>query len=255
MRRLEDRVALVTGASSGIGNAIAAALAEEGAAVVVADVRREPKLDETTPVFDKLDAAGADSRFVETDVSDESAAEAAVDAAVSEFGGLDVLVNNAGIYYQDETHETSTDDWDATIDVNLRGTFLMSRAALPVLRESDHASIINLSSILGLVGAEESSAYAASKGGVSNFTRAMALDYAEDEINVNALAPGVITTAQNAEWRENDPELVAEWEEKTPWPRFGTPEDVADAAVFLASDESEFVTGTVLSVDGGWTAV
>jgi NAD(P)-dependent dehydrogenase (short-subunit alcohol dehydrogenase family) len=255
MSRLEDRVALVTGASSGIGNAIAAAFGAEGAAVVVADVRREPKLDGTTPVFEKLDAVDAESHFVETDVSDESDAEAAVDAAVAEFGGLDILVNNAGIYYQDETHETSTEDWDATLGVNLRGTFLMSRAALPALQESDHASVINLSSILGLVGAESSSAYCASKGGVSNFTKAMALDYAEDEINVNALAPGVITTAQNAEWRENDPKLVAEWEEKTPWPRFGTPEDVANAAVFLASDESEFVTGHVLSVDGGWTAV
>lgn len=255
MGRLEDCVALVTGASSGIGNAIAAAFAAEGADVVVADVRREPKLDGTTPVFEKLNATGAESLFVETDVSDEADAEAAVDAAVEEFGGLDVLVNNAGIYYQHETHETPIEDWDATLDVNLRGTFLMSRAALPALRESDHASIINLSSILGLVGAEESSAYCASKGGVSNFTRSMALDYAEEEINVNALAPGVITTAQNAEWRESDPELVEEWEAKTPWPRFGTPEDVADAAIFLASDESEFVTGHVLSVDGGWTAV
>lgn len=254
MQRLEGRVALVTGASSGIGNAVASAFAREGADIVVADIRREPKLDETTPVFEKLDDAGADSRFVETDVSDQSDAEAAVEAAVEEFGGLDVLVNNAGIYYQHEMDETPTEEWDATIDVNLRGTFLMSKAALPALRESENAKVINLSSILGLVGAEASTAYCASKGGVSNFTRAMALDYAPEEINVNALAPGVITTAQNVEWRENDPELVEEWEEKTPWPRFGTPEDVADAAVFLASDESDFVTGHVLSVDGGWTA-
>lgn len=255
MGRLQDRVALVTGASSGIGNAIAATFAAEGADIVVADIQREPKLEETTSVFEKIDSTNAESLFIETDVSNEVDAEAAVDAAIETFGGLDILVNNAGIYYQTEAHETTTEDWDATIDVNLRGTFLMTKAAFPALKKSDYASIINLSSILGLVGAEESSAYCASKGGVSNFTRSTALDYAEEKINVNALAPGVITTAQNAEWRENDPELVDEWKTKTPWPRFGTPEDVADAATFLASDESRFITGHVLSVDGGWTAV
>jgi NAD(P)-dependent dehydrogenase (short-subunit alcohol dehydrogenase family) len=254
MGRLDGRVALVTGASSGIGNAIAAAFGREGADVVVADIRREPKLDDTTPVFEKLDEAGADSHYVEMDVTDEAEVQAGIDEAVAEFGGLDVLVNNAGIYYQHEAHETPTEDWDAMMDVNLRGTFLASKAAVPELEESDDGSIINISSINGLVGTEASAGYSATKGGVSNFTRAMALDYAEAEINVNAIAPGIITTAQNAEWRENNPELVEEWHEKTPWPRFGSPEDVADAAVFLASDESDFVTGHVLSVDGGWTA-
>jgi NAD(P)-dependent dehydrogenase (short-subunit alcohol dehydrogenase family) len=254
MQRLNDRVALVTGASSGIGNAIAAAFAREGADVVVADVRREPKLDDERPVFEKLDEAGADSLFIGTDVTDEAAVENAVEAAVDEFGGLDVLVNNAGIYYQYEAHETPTEDYNAITDVNLRGTFLCSKAAIPVLRDSDNAKIINLSSIFGLVGGASSAAYCASKGGVSNLTRQLSLDYADEEINVNAIAPGIIKTAQNVEWRENNPEIVADWEAKTPWPRFGEPEDVADVAVFLASDESDFVTGHVLSVDGGWTA-
>jgi NAD(P)-dependent dehydrogenase (short-subunit alcohol dehydrogenase family) len=254
MPRLTDRVALVTGASSGIGNAIAAKFGREGADVVVADVRREPKLDEERSVFDKLEAAGADHLFVETDVTDEDDVQAAVDRAVEEFGGLDILVNNAGIYYQYEAHETPTDEFDEIQDVNLRGTFLCSKAALPELKESDDAKIVNLSSIFGLVGGGASAAYCASKGGVSNLTRQMSLDYAEDEVNVNALAPGIIKTAQNVEWRENNPEIIADWEEKTPWPRFGDPEDVADAALFLASDESDFVTGHVLSVDGGWTA-
>jgi len=254
MQRLNDRVALVTGASSGIGNAIAAAFAREGADVVVADVRREPKLDDERPVFEKLDEAGADSLFVQTDVTDEAAVENAVEAAVDEFGGLDVLVNNAGIYYQYEAHETPTEDYDAITDVNLRGTFLCSKVAIPVLKDSDNAKIINLSSIFGLVGGGSSAAYCASKGGVSNLTRQLSIDYADDEINVNAIAPGIIKTAQNVEWRENNPEIVADWEAKTPWPRFGEPEDVADVAVFLASDESDFVTGHVLSVDGGWTA-
>lgn len=254
MQRLNDRVALVTGASSGIGNAIAAAFGREGATVVVADVRREPKLDDERSVFDKLDEAGADSLYVETDVTDEAEIEAAIEATVEEFGGLDILVNNAGIYYQYEAHETPTEDYDAITDVNLRGTFLCSKAALPELKDSDNAKIINLSSIFGLVGGGKSAAYCASKGGVSNLTRQLSVDYADDEINVNALAPGIIKTAQNVEWRENNPEIIADWEDKTPWPRFGDPEDVADAAVFLASDESDFITGHVLSVDGGWTA-
>lgn len=253
-QRLEGRTALVTGASSGIGNAIAAAFGREGANVVVADIRREPKLDNETSVFERLDEAGAEATFVETDVTDESDIAEAVRTAVDEYGGLDILVNNAGIYYQYQAHETPDEAWDDLIDVNLNGLFKTSREALPELKESNQAKIINLSSIYGLVGGENSAAYCASKGGVANLTRQMALDYADDEINVNALAPGIIKTAQNQEWRDTDEDLLENWQRDTPWPRFGEPEDVADAAVFLASDESEFITGHVLSVDGGWTA-
>ena len=254
MKRLEDRAVIVTGASSGIGNAIAAEFGAEGASVVVADIRQEPKLEDQRSVFDRLDEAGAKSLFVETDVREESELQAAVDASVEEFGGLDIMVNNAGIYYQYQAHETPTDDWEDIIDVNLRGVFLGSKVAIPELRRSEHAKIINLASIFGLVGGANSAAYCASKGGVANLTRQMALDYAGDEINVNALAPGIIKTAQNVIWRENNPEIIADWESSTPWPRFGDPSDVADAALFLASDKSDFVTGHVLSVDGGWTA-
>ncbi|QFU81815.1 SDR family NAD(P)-dependent oxidoreductase [Natronorubrum aibiense] len=253
-KRLAGRVALVTGASSGIGNAIAAKFGAEGASVVVADIRREPKLEDEQSVFDRLDAVGADYEFVEMDVTDEDAIIDALETAQAEFGGLDILVNNAGIYFQNQAHETPIDEYDAIMDVNLRGVFLASKHALESLKVSDHGKIINLSSIYGLVGGPNSAAYCASKGGVSNLTRQLALDYASDEINVNALAPGIIETAQNAEWRETDEELLADWQASTPWPRFGTPEDVADAALFLASDESEFVTGHVLRVDGGWTA-
>jgi NAD(P)-dependent dehydrogenase (short-subunit alcohol dehydrogenase family) len=253
-QRLDGLTALVTGASSGIGNAIAATFGREGANVVVADVRREPKLDEEVSVFEKLDDVDCESTFVETDVTQKADVEAAIETAVEEYGGLDILVNNAGIYYQYQAHETPDDAWDDIIDVNLSGLFRISRAALPELKESDDAKIINLASIYGLVGGENSAAYCASKGGVANLTRQMALDYADDEINVNALAPGIIKTAQNHEWRETDEELLENWQNDTPWPRFGEPEDVADAALFLASDESDFVTGHVLSVDGGWTA-
>lgn len=243
---------LITGASSGIGNAIATAFGREGATVVVADVRREPKLDDERSVFERLDDVGADHSYVECDVSDPAAAEAAVEHVVDEYGRLDVLVNNAGIYHQYEAEETPVEDWDSILDVNTRGTFLCSKYALPHLRERS-GKIINLASILGLVGGGRSAAYCASKGAVANLTRQMALDYAPDEVNVNAIAPGIIKTAQNVEWRENNPEIIAEWERETPWPQFGEPDDVADAAVFLAGDESDFVTGTVLSVDGGWT--
>jgi NAD(P)-dependent dehydrogenase (short-subunit alcohol dehydrogenase family) len=252
--RLAGRTALVTGASSGIGNAIAAAFGREGANVAVADVRREPKLDDARSVFDRLSALNAESHFVETDVSDDDSVEAAIESTVDRFGGLDVLVNNAGIYYQNQAHEAPTEEYDEILDVNLRGVFLSSKAAIPALKRSDNGKIINLASIYGLVGGENSAAYCASKGGVANLTRQMALDYAEDEINVNALAPGIIKTAQNVEWRENNEEILEAWRRDTPWPRFGEPDDVADAALFLASDESDFVTGTVLSVDGGWTA-
>ncbi len=253
-QRLADRVALVTGASSGIGNAIATRFGREGADVVVADVRKDPKLDDEPSVFDRLVDADADHIFVDTDVSDPNQMEKAVQAAVDRFGGLDVLVNNAGIYYQAKVHDTSIEEWEETMAVNVRGVFLGSREAIPELKKSQNGKIINLSSIYGLVGGGDSAAYCASKGAVSNLTRQMALDYAEDEINVNALAPGIIKTAQNVEWRENDPGLMEEWHRSTPWPRFGEPDDVADAALFLASDESDFVTGHVLSVDGGWTA-
>jgi NAD(P)-dependent dehydrogenase (short-subunit alcohol dehydrogenase family) len=253
MTRLAESVALVTGASSGIGNAIAATFGREGANVVLADVRRDPKLTEEESVFDRLNAVDAEYTFVETDVTDESEVKTAVDTAVSEFGGLDVLVNNAGIYYQAPAGEAPMDDYDAIMDVNVRGVFLCSKHALPHLRERK-GRIVNLASIYGLVGGGQSAAYCASKGAVANLTRQMALDYAEDEVNVNALAPGIIETAQNAEWRETDPVLLEDWQQRTPWPRFGKPEDVANAALFLASDESDFVTGTVLSVDGGWTA-
>lgn len=253
-QRLDGRTALVTGASSGIGNAIAAAFAGEGANIVIADIRREPKLDHEASVFEKIDDVGGDATFVETDVSDDEEVAEAVETAVDTYGTLDILVNNAGIYHQFQVHETNDDVWNDIIDVNLSGSFNMAREALPELKRSDYGKIINLSSIYGLVGGENSAAYCASKGGVSNLTRQMALDYAEDEINVNALAPGIIKTAQNHEWRETDEELLENWQNDTPWPRFGEPKDVADAAVFLASDESEFITGHVLSVDGGWTA-
>lgn len=251
MDTLTHRTALVTGASSGIGNAIAATLGRAGANVVVADVRRDPKLPDEESVFDRLEEAGADHQYVETDVSDPAQVETAIKATVEEFGGLDILVNNAGVFQRYMAHETPIEDLDRMLDINLRGTFLCCRAAVPHLRSGDYGKIINISSVSGLSGSTESAAYCASKGGITNLTRQLAVDYATDEINVNAIAPGIIETAQNAAWRKNDPEMMEDWERDTPWPRFGTPQDVADAALFLAGDHSDFVTGHILTVDGG----
>ena len=251
MTRLQNRTAIVTGGSSGIGNAIAATLGRQGANVVVADVRREPKLPDEEPVFDALEEAGADYRFVETDVSDSDEVSAMVEATVETFGGVDVLVNNAGVYSRYPAHETPLEEWDRMLSVNLRGTFVCCRAAIPALRDRPNGKIINIASVSGLQGSKHSAAYSASKGGVVNLTRQLAVEYAEDEINVNAIAPGVIKTAQNAKWRANNPEQVDRWKQQTPWPRFGTPQDVADAALFLSEDRSDFVTGHVLVVDGG----
>ena len=210
--RLADRVAFVTGASSGIGRAITVEFAEQGAYVIVADKRRTPKLADESLVFDRLDEIGADYHYTELDVSDPKSVEDSIDEAIEKFGRLNIVVNNAGVYYQDTATNAPVEDWNTTMNVNLRGAFLVCKEAVPHLREEKNSKIINLASMYGIVGAKDSAAYCASKGGVANFTRQLALDYAEDHINVNALAPGIIKTAQNVEWRESDPELVAKWE-------------------------------------------
>jgi len=254
MTRLSGRTALVTGGTAGIGNAIATELGREGAAVAVGSRTRSPTLDEERSVFQKLDEVGAENRFVELDVRDEAMVEAAVEETIEAFGGLDILVNNAGVYYRNPLHQTTTEEWDATLSTNLRGTFLCTKAALPALQDSASGKIINVSSTAGFQGSTESAAYCASKGGINAFSRQLAVDYAADEINVNVIAPGYIRTAQNNDWHESQPEVIEAWRSATPWPRDGTPEDVASAAVFLASDESNFITGQVLPVDGGSTA-
>ena len=210
--RLADRVAFVTGASSGIGRAITVEFAEQGAYVIVADKRRTPKLADESPVFDRLDEIGADYHYTELDVSGPKSVEDSIDEAIEKFGRLNIVVNNAGVYYQDTATNAPVEDWNTTMNVNLRGAFLVCKEAVPHLREEKNSKIINLASMYGIMGAKDSAAYCASKGGVANFTRQLALDYAEDHINVNALAPGIIKTAQNVEWRESDPELVAKWE-------------------------------------------
>jgi glucose 1-dehydrogenase len=255
--RLSERVAVVTGSSSGLGRAIAVRLAAEGAAVVISDVRVEPREDgETTEQV--ITGAGGTCARIQADVSRSSDVDALVEGAVARFGRLDVMVNNAGISgaASKSLLETTEADWDAIMAVNLRGVFLCCRRAIGEMIGQEpvgevRGRVINISSQHGMIGPPGHLAYAASKGGVVNLTRQLAVDYGRLGILVNAVAPGkiMIGSAERA-----DPEVMAYSHARTPFGRLGRPEDVAGAAAFLASDDSLYVSGTNLLVDGGWMA-
>lgn len=247
--RLRDRIAIVTGASSGIGAAIARQFAAEGAGVLLADLSDSGAEE----VDEQIRRRGGRSIFEHTDVSSAADIARMVQACIRHFGRVDILVNNAGIVRQASLHETSEVDWDRVIDVNLKSVFLGSRAVLPHMLEQGSGKIINVTSIAGLVGFENTGPYCASKGGQIALTREMALEYAPQGINVNCIAPGVIRTAMTADMLAS-PEASLAFERGTPYRRLGEPEDIAHAAVYLASAESDFVNGEVLVVDGGWVA-
>jgi len=255
--RLEERVAVVTGSASGLGRAIALRFAEEGAQVVVSDVRREPR--EGGEATERLIAdAGGTAAFVEADVSRWNDVDLLVSAAVERFGRLDVMVNNAGIAgrHSKPLLETTEEDWDAIMAVNLRGVFLCCKRAIAEMLGQEpigevRGRVINVSSQHGMVGPPGHVAYAASKGGVVNLTRQLAVDYGPRGILVNAVAPGKILTGSP---EQQSPETLAYSHARTPFPRLGRPTDVAGAALFLASDDSLYVSGTNLLVDGGWMA-
>ena len=253
MNRLEGKVAIVTGASSGIGRGIALKFAEEGAKVVNADVIEEPR-EGGKPTHEVIEEKGGESFFHETDVSDKNSIEKLVEETKDKFGQIDVLVNNAGIYLQGQIHQTEEEDWDKLMSVDLKGVFLCSKKVINhMIENSIEGDIINISSIAGLVGFGQSGAYCAAKGAVTELTREMAIDYAPKGINVNAINPGVIKTQMTDPMRE-DSEMDKFFNQNTPKNRLGKPEDIANAALFLASEESNFVVGHNLVVDGGWTA-
>lgn len=253
MTRLAGKVALVTGAGTGIGRACALLFAREGARVGVAARRAEPLATVTA----EMAKAGGETLAVQCDVTQVRQVQDAMRAIVGRFGRLDVVVNNAGALIAATAEETSDADWDRIIDVNVKGTFLVSRAALPELRKTGGGSIINIGSILSLVGMKKRAAYCAAKGGVLLLTRAMALDHAHERIRFNCICPGLVETELIRGLFTGTPEreaLLRQRIEQIPLGRVGQPEDVGRLAVFLASEESSWITGAALSVDGGFTA-
>lgn len=249
MSRLQDKVAIVTGAGSGIGRAMAEVFAKEGAKIIVADYKAEGGQETVKNIV----VAGGQAEFVQADVSKSNEVEAMVKVAVEKFGGLDILVNNAGVALMADLASTTDEIWQKTIDVDLKGVFLGVKFAVPEMEKRGKGKIINTASIAGLVGFQGITAYCAAKGGVVNMTRELALDLASKKINVNAIAPGVIKTAMTTDILK-DPKMAEGMLAQTPMGRLGEPEDIAYAALYLASDESDFVTGHTLVVDGGWIA-
>ena len=248
--RLKGKVAIISGGARGMGAVEARLFAREGASVAVGDVLDE----EGRKVQAEINEAGGDAVFVRLDVTSEADWRHAVASTVSRFGRLDILVNNAGISDQSRVEDTTTDQWDRVMEVNAKGVFLGIKTAIPEMRKVGGGSIINISSQLGLVGMDISSPqYQASKGAVRLLTKAVAIQYAGEGIRVNSVHPGPILTAMTAA-RQADPEQYRLMVSRIPLGRFGEPEEVASGVLYLASDESSFVTGSELVIDGGWTA-
>ncbi|MCY3736043.1 MAG: glucose 1-dehydrogenase [Gemmatimonadaceae bacterium] len=254
--RLKDRVAIVTGGSSGIGRGVCLEFAREGALVVVSDIREAPKKgryheqDTTTPTVEEIAKIGGRSHFVQADMADEGAVRNLVDEAVSTFGGLDIIVNNAGIHIPGDTQGLSTAQWDQVVAVNLRGPFLLTKYAVPHLEKSAAGRVIHIASVHSF-GGGGGPAYAPAKAGIVNLTRDTAVELAGRGITANAVCPGYIETAIQDYLT---PEQIEASREATPLPRFGRPRDIGRACVFFASDDAEWITGTALPVDGGWLA-
>lgn len=254
--RLKDKVAIITGAGAGQGRAAARLFAREGAKVVIAEWKEELGRQ----VESEVRAAGHEAMFVETDVSREEDIVAMVQAAVKRFGKVDVLFNNAAIGYGagfkiGSILDTPLADWNGILGINLNGVYLASRHVVPLMIQQKSGSIVNNSSMNALIGnIGTSDAYTAAKGGIVSLTRSMAADYGKFNIRVNCICPGPIDTPMLAPALVI-PEKVKHYQEKTLLGRVGTAEEVAYVALFLASDEASYVTGAILPVDGGWTAV
>ena len=247
--RLDNKVALITGGARGMGAAEARLFSKEGSKVVSGDVldadgeRLEAEINET----------GGQCRFVHLDVTSQREWVSAIEETVSTFGKIDILVNNAGIYRVNNILDTSTEEWDQVMDINAKGVFLGSKAVIPYMKQNGGGSIVNISSVAGLVGNRMSSAYTASKGAVRLFTKSTAIQYAGDAIRANSVHPGTIESPMTEQLLE-DPSYRDDRMRRTPIGRLGKPEDVAFGVLYLASDESSFVTGAELVIDGGRTA-
>ncbi|MFA9407304.1 MAG: SDR family NAD(P)-dependent oxidoreductase [Candidatus Dadabacteria bacterium] len=252
--KLENKIALITGGGTGIGKATAFLFAKEGARVVITG-RREQILQGAVI---EAKTENLEIEYLVSDVSEEKDCKAAVDYTVSKFGRIDILFNNAGVSYMGITHETSTELWDKTFDINVKGIYLMSKYAIPYMIEEKSGCIVNNSSILGLKASPAGfAAYSSSKGAVNQLTRSMALEYADKGIRVNGICPGTIYTPMMDD-------LFDKWSDREvgekryisvhPIGRLAQPEEIAHAVLFLCDDNIKFMTGTMLSVDGGMSA-
>ena len=250
MERLKGKVALISGAAKGMGAVEARMFAKEGASLVLGDVLE----DEGAKLALEISAGGASCVFTPLDVRKTSQWESAVTKATSAYGRLDVLVNNAGVTSRMNLLDTTEEDWDRVLDINAKGSFLGIKAVIPAMRKSGGGSIVNISSQLGLVGGDFSSPqYQASKGAVRILTKSVAIQYASEGIRCNSVHPAPIETDMTADVRA-DKNRLADIVRRIPMGRYGKPEEVAYAVLYLASNESSFVTGSELVVDGGWTA-
>lgn len=246
--RLKDRVAIVTGGGSGIGQGIGLRLAEEGARVAIWDVN----LDGAKDTAQQIEKAGSKALALKVDVSSTAEVEAAVKEVLSRFGRIDILVNNAGVSLPSKVVNMTEEVWNKTLDVNLKGVFLCSRAVIPHMKERKYGKIISIASILAARGGTYYAHYGATKAGVVAFTQGMAMELGPHNINVNAIGPGIVDTPMAAG------DVEAEYRQRLvkgiPLRRIGMPRDIANAAVFLASDEASYITGQCLYVCGGWSA-
>jgi glucose 1-dehydrogenase len=253
---LSGKTAVVTGASSGIGRAIAMSFAAEGANVVVADVRAEP-LEGGEPTVDCITRAGGKACFSRADVQRWEDVDQMISMAVERYGRLDIMINNAAIFSGTGLLESSRADWERVMGVNMTGMFYGCKRAVQqmITQEPQHevrGRVINLGSQQGIVNSPRDTAYGVSKAGAIYITKQIAVDYAKQLIVCNCISPGKVITGKPG--LPMDPALLDNARRRTPWPRLGRPEDIANAAVFLASDRATFITGTNLVVDGGWLA-
>lgn len=244
--RLKDKTAIITGGGTGIGLATARAFCKEGAKVILFG-RRKEKLEKA------VEKLGGSAIIVQGDMTNNNDLDQLINETLHNFKKIDILVNNAGLFNGSPLHEISDSQWDEIMDINIRSVFQLTRRVLPAMLSQKYGSIIHISSILGLIAVPQVAAYNVSKGALNQFSRSIAVEYGSSGIRSNSICPGLIATDMTADLMK-DADLMKEWSKEYPIGRFGKPEDVANACLYLASDESSFVTGITLPVDGGFTA-
>ena len=244
--RLKDKTAIITGGGTGIGLATARAFYQEGAKIILFG-RRKEKLEKA------VEKLGDSAIIVQGDMTNNNDLDQLINETLHNFKKIDVLVNNAGLFNGSPLHEISDSQWDEIMDINIRSVFQLTRRVLPVMLSQKYGNIIHISSILGLIAVPQVAAYNVSKGALNQFSRSIAVEYGSSGIRSNSICPGLIATDMTADLMK-DVDLMKEWSKDYPIGRFGKPEDVANACLYLASDESSFVTGITLPVDGGFTS-